>query len=73
MPWQLSIRNTVTSSISSTWTAYQNTYSSDLFKVPAVIRLRLCEFDVDNESEETAPRGQVALVMPQTSLSITIT
>jgi len=72
MPWQLTIRNAA-DGISSTWTAYQNSFSSDLFRVPAVIRCRLCEFDVDNESEETVPRGQVALVMPQTTLSITIT
>jgi hypothetical protein len=72
MPWQLRIQNSA-EGISSTWTAYQNSFSSDLFRVPAVIRCRLCEFDVDNESEESNPRGQVALVMPQTTLSITIT
>lgn len=72
MPWQLIIQNAA-EGISSTWTAYQNSFSSDSFRVPAVIRCRLCEFDVDNESEETVPRGQVALVMPQTTLSITIT
>jgi hypothetical protein len=71
MPWQLSISNTA-EGISSTWTAYQNSFSSDLFRVPAIVRLRLCEFDVDNESDDTVPRGQVALVMPQTTLSITI-
>lgn len=67
--WSLSIRREATAMVSA-WTAYRKSMAGGNFALPATIRLRLTAFDMDDASPD--PRGQVALIMPQTRLDITL-
>jgi hypothetical protein len=73
MRWQLQIRNDETSP-SSSWTTYVKSTAASGFRPPAVLRLRLGGFDVDDlQADAGEPvRGQIALVMPQTKLEVTV-
>ena len=67
--WELSIRRETAGMVSS-WLAYRKAQTGGNFELPAVIRLRLAAFDVDDASAD--PRGQVALIMPGTKLEISL-
>lgn len=67
--WSLSIRREALGMVSA-WTAYRNSTAGADFALPATIRLRLTNFDMDDASPD--PRGQVALVMPFTRLEVTV-
>ena len=67
--WELSIRRETAGMVSS-WLAYRKAQTGGNFALPAVIRLRLTAFDVDDASAD--PRGQVALIMPGTKLEISL-
>jgi hypothetical protein len=68
--WSLSIRRQAIGGMVSSWSAYRKSAVGGDFGLPAVIRLRLTSFDMDNTSPD--PRGQIALVMPPTNLEVTI-
>jgi len=65
--WSLSVRREALTMVSA-WTAYRKTMEGGNFSLPAAIRLRLTNFDIDDASPD--PRGQVALIMPPTRLDI---
>jgi hypothetical protein len=67
--WSLSVRREALTMVSA-WTAYRKTMEGGSFSLPAAIRLRLTNFDIDDASPD--PRGQVALIMPPTRLDITL-
>lgn len=73
MRWQLRVKNDEASP-SSNWTTYVKSTASSGFRAPAVLRLRLGGFDVDDvQAGSSEPvRGQIALIMPQTKLEVTI-
>ncbi len=72
--WSLSILREATGP-STSWQAYGKAADGSSFPLPAVLRLRLTGFDIDDafadESDEIFdPRGQVALIAPSSKLSI---
>jgi hypothetical protein len=67
--WSLSVRREALTMVSA-WSAYRKTMAGGNFSLPATIRLRLTNFDIDDASPD--PRGQVALIMPPTRLDITL-
>ncbi len=67
--WALSVRREALTMVSA-WSAYRKTMAGGNFTLPATIRLRLTNFDIDDASPD--PRGQVALIMPPTRLDITL-
>lgn len=67
--WSLSVRREALTMVSA-WSAYRKTMAGGNFTLPATIRLRLTNFDIDDASPD--PRGQVALIMPPTRLDITL-
>jgi hypothetical protein len=73
MRWQLRVKNDE-SAPSSNWTTYVKSMAGSGFRPPAVLRLRLGGFDIDDmRADATEPvRGQIALIMPQTKLEVTI-
>ena len=72
MRWQLRVKNDE-SAASSNWTTYAKSMAGSGFRPPAVLRLRLGGFDIDDtRADATEPvRGQIALIMPQTKLEVT--
>ncbi len=71
MRWALTVKNTG-GAVSSNWTAYAKSVSQEGFGVPAVLRLRLAGFDVDDARADAGEpvRGQIALIMPATKLEV---
>lgn len=65
--WGLKIKREEAAMVSS-WLAYRKAEAGGDFSLPAAIRLRLVAFDVDDAAGD--PRGQIALVMPGTTLEI---
>jgi hypothetical protein len=73
MRWQLKVKNDEAGP-SSSWTTYVKSLAGSGFRPPAVVRLRLGGFDIDdtNAASGEPVRGQIALIMPQTKLEVTI-
>jgi hypothetical protein len=65
--WELKVTRSE-SGIASSWLAYRKAAAGAAFSLPAVLRLRLAAFDVDDASAN--PRGQIALTMPGTALEV---
>lgn len=71
--WRLELNNNGVQGIATNWTVYSQTQSADVFFRPAMIRLRLGGFDVDDARADGEPvRGQIALVMPPTQMEVTL-
>jgi len=68
MRWQIRATRDAAGAISASWLAYRKAVAGAAFVPPVALRLRLVEFDIDDSS--TDPRGQIALVMPQTRLEV---
>jgi hypothetical protein len=58
----------------SNWLSYGKSTAGDGFATPAILRLRVCGFDVDDTQAagEEPVRGQIAMIMPQTKLDVTV-
>lgn len=57
--------------LTSSFMAFSKTVTTTLAQGPFILRLRLGAFDIDDLSNES-PRGQIALIMPQTKLDVTL-
>ena len=72
MRWSLRIKNEDGVGASN-WTTYGKSTAGEGFSTPAVLRLRLAAFDVDDTQTDDVPvRGQIAMIMPQTKLEVTV-
>lgn len=57
--------------LTSNFTAFSKTVTTSFSAAPFILRLRLGAFDIDDLATES-PRGQIALIMPQTKLDVTL-
>jgi hypothetical protein len=57
--------------LTSSFMAFSKTITTTFSQAPFILRLRLGAFDIDDLSNES-PRGQIALIMPQTKLDVTL-
>jgi len=73
MRWSLRVKNEE-GVAASNWLTYGKSTAGDGFATPAILRLRLCGFDVDDTQAagEEPVRGQIAMIMPQTKLDVTV-
>ena len=73
MRWNLRVKNE-DGVAASNWTTYVKSAAGEGFLAPAVLRLRLAGFDVDDTQSngEEPVHGQIAMIMPQTKLEVTV-
>lgn len=73
MRWSLRVKNE-DGIAASNWLTYGKSTAGDGFATPAILRLRLAGFDVDDTQADGAQpvRGQIAMIMPQTKLEVTV-
>lgn len=73
MRWNLRVKNE-DGVAASNWFTYGRSAAGEGFTTPAILRLRLAGFDVDDtQADQPEPvRGQIAMIMPQTKLEVTV-